>query len=330
MKRTGWLKDKVLDVGNVYAAMEEFNRHRPRYRRIEPSIGRAKSILDGMSSGFADVVGRPRKKMIHEAGKWRELEIPSYESCIAQIALWRICGQYVEKRIHGSSFSSRVGMGGRLAREKLRRFVRTNAGGRARYFLYFDIRQFYRHIDKRVLMDRIARVFKDPWIVGAFRDVVYSTDAGLPIGYPFSHALANLYLVPLYHLAFSIGGRNAPTRIFVYMDNWTVFARSKKTLHAVRKAAAAWLVGVGCHMKDDWQIAPTASRYVHVCGFREGVRASMLYRGIWHRIMRNVDKLSANPGDERLRRSLMSRLGWLKAINRHNSKPLEGVRKLWK
>ena len=82
---------------------------------------------------------------------------------------------------------------------------------------------------------------------------------------------------------------------------------------------------------SNWQTFPTSSRYVNICGFRESVRSTKLYRRIWHRIMRNVDKLRSDPENEKLYRSLMSRLGWLKAINRECSKPFEEERgKLWK
>lgn len=60
-------------------------------------------------------------------------------------------------------------------------------------------------------------------------------------------------------------------------------------------------------------------------------RRRPVHRRIWHRIMRNVDKFRSDPENEKLYRSLMSRLGWLKAINRECSKPFEEERgKLWK
>ena len=192
MKRIGWLWDEVTDVENVYAAMADYNRNRPRWRRRRPCYLKAAELAKRMEEDFAAVVGTPRRKTIYESGKARELEIPGYESCIAQLALWRVCGRHVERRVHSQSFSSRRGMGGHLAARKCERFVRTNVEGRAKYHLYFDIRKFYAHIDKRIVMDRLSTVFKDPKVLAAFRAVVCSTPKGLPIGYPFSHALANL------------------------------------------------------------------------------------------------------------------------------------------
>lgn len=311
MKRIGYLYDKVMTYENVILAMEKYDENRPLFRRHGVDYRLAWDILGRMREDFAGIIGRPRIKFIYESGKQRRLQIPSYESCIAQIALWNVCGKYVERRIHAQSFSSRRGMGGHLAAKKCERFVHTNIDGKAKYHLYFDVRKFYQHIDKRIVMDRLATIFKDKKILEMFKAVVYSSDEGLPIGYPFSHALANFYLVPLYYLMRSI--RNV-SKIFVYMDNWTVFSRFKSPLKKAREAAKNWLAKVGCEMKHDWQIAPTAKRGVKICGFVIGKGKTRVYRKIWHRIMRNADEYSKRRTDK-LYRSLMSRLGWVKAIN---------------
>lgn len=313
MKRIGGdLFEKVMTYENVVTAWAKFNLNRPMELRkaFDPNI--AHSILGQMMSDFKGIIGTPRKKTIREGGKDRELEIPSFGASIAMLALWNVCGPYIERRIHDQSFSSRKGMGGHLAAKKCERFVHTHAEDDAKYCWYFDIRKFYRHIDKRIVMDRIRTVFKDKRIIELFEIVVYSTETGLPIGYPFSHALANFYLVPLYFLIMSVKGI---TKAFVYMDNWNAFARFKKPLHKAVALASRWLAGVGCEFKSDWQIFPTAKRGVKLCGFVIfGNRKTRLYRGIWNRIMRTFERYKVRP-TEHLFLSLMSRLGWLMAIH---------------
>ena len=330
MKRIGWLWQDVTDIENVYEAMRDYNRNRPKYRRRRPCYKKAAELAGLMEENFAAAIGTPRPKTIYEGGHIREAEIPSYNSCIAQIALWRVCGKYVERRIHSQSFSSRPGKGGHRAARDCELFVRQHMTDLAKYHLYFDIKGFYAHINKPIMMSRLETIFKDPKVLEAFRAVVYSTPAGLPIGYPFSHALANLYLVPLYFLAYSVGRKQyRVSRIYVYMDNWTVFAAHKKTLHAVRRACGEWLAGVGCTMKTDWQIAPTMNRRVKICGFEIGRGRSRVYARIWRRIMRNVAEYRHRP-TEKLYRSLMSRLGWIKAIHKEHSAAFAAERgKLW-
>lgn len=319
MKRVGYLYNDVFSIENIYQAMIEYNRNREARNKIEPCYLYAAKLADRMKEDFAAVIGTPRRKVINECGKKRELEIPSYDSCIAQIAIWNIAGKYIEKRIHMQSFSSRKGMGGHLAAQKCSRFVAQHIEDDARYHLYFDIRKYYQHIRKDLVMESLRRIFKDEQLLELFRIVVYSTPVGLPIGYPFSHALANLYLTPLYYLIYEQGKKQyRATKIYVYMDNWTIFARYKKPLHQIRDVINKWLAEHGCEMKDDWQIAPTKKRGVKICGFIIGYKTTRLYRGIWHRLMRNVDRFRKNYWEKDYL-SLMSRLGWLKAIHRENS-----------
>lgn len=314
MKRTGYLYDKVVDYDNIVAAMVEYDRRRPVRLRRGVDYRLAWEIKREMESCFARLVSNPRVKFINEYGKIRRLQIPRYKSSIAQIALWNVCGPYVERRVHTQSFSSRRGYGGHLAAAKCARFVRTHAGSDARYFLYFDIRKFYQHIDRRIVMDRLATIFKDGRVLDMFRAIVESSDDGLPIGYPFSHALANLYLVPLYFLVHSV---RSVSKVFVYMDNWIVFSRYKKPLHKAVSLARRWLAGVGCAIKGDWQIAPTAKRCVRLCGFAIGIRSMRIYRGNWLRTMRDFRRAAA--GDGRAAISMASRRGWLRFINREYS-----------
>lgn len=314
MKRVGYLYEKVVAYENVVGAMEDYDSRRPRRRRKGVDYRLAWEIKRRMETDFAGLIGTPRKKVIREYGKERELQIPSYQSCIAQLALWRVCEPYVDRRLHDQTFSSRKGYGGHLLAKKCERFVHLNGEGKAKHSLYFDIRKFYRHIDHRIVMARLATVFKDRRVLAMFRDVLDSSEAGLPIGYPFSHALANLYLVPLYYLLKSVKG---VSKVYVYMDNWTLFSRFKKTLRRAVDAAKRWLAGVGCEMKGDWQIAPTAARGVKVCGFVVGRGQTRLYRGNWLRTRRDFRR--AERGDEKANLSMASRRGWLRAICREFS-----------
>lgn len=314
MKRTGHLWEKVATLDNVLGAMVDYNARRRAGRRRDVDLDLAQEIVSRMETDFRGLVGTPRRETIPECGKMRDLQVPSYVSCVAQIALWRVCGPYVERRIHTQSFSSRKGMGGHLMAKKCERFVHLNIKKDAKYHLYFDIRKFYQHIDHGVAMSRLERIFKDKKVLSAFRAVIDSSDEGLPIGYPFSHAIANLYLVPLYERLVQIKG---VSKMYVYMDNCTIFSRYKKPLHKARALAQEWLKSVGCEMKGDWQVAPTASRPVKVCGFRIGAGQTLLYRGNWHRTMRDFAAACRGVSEKML--SMASRRGWLRFINREFS-----------
>lgn len=315
MKRHGYLYEKIFTLENVEAAWHAYNKHRPLSLRVEYDPVRAAQILERMKTDFRECIGKPRIKYIFEAGKRRRLQIPSFASSVAQLALWNVCGEFVERRIHAHSYSSRKGMGGHLAARKISRFVHTHADGAARYALTFDIRKYYQHINPVIMMDRLRTVFKDARVLELFKVVLDSADEGLPIGYPFSHALANLCLVPLYMLIMSVKG---VSRGDVYMDNHVFFSAHKKPLHRAREYAQGWLRGIGCELKNDWQIAPVLSRGVKICGFVIGVHGVRLYRRLWRRTLRNFDRLTET-WDYHEYLSLMSRKGWLMAANKHHS-----------
>lgn len=313
MKRIGYLYERIMTLENVAEAWRKYNANRPVHLRIEYCEARAQRILDAMRADFASVIGRPRLKTIYEGGKRRELQIPSFKSAIAQLAMWNVCGKYVERRVHAHSYSSRLGMGGHKAFRERSHFVQRHRRGRARYCLYFDVSKYYQHINHRILMDRLERIFKDRKVLDLFRIVIDSAYEGLPIGYPFSHALANLYLTPMYHLVMS---DKRVSRGFVYMDNHLFFSRWKKALSDARLMAQRWLAGMGCTIKGDWQIFPTVRRAVKICGFciRAG-KTPRLYRRIWRNIMKNLDRLARDFAlSDYL--SLMSRKGWLMAIKK--------------
>lgn len=101
---------------------------------------------------------------------------------------------------------------------------------------------------------------------------------------------------------------------------WDAYNKNRPVkLRKARIAAKAWLAGMGCEIKDDWQVFPTASRRVKICGFAlHAARPPRLYRRIWRRTRRAFCVFAAHP-TKRLYLSLMSRKGWLMAINKHFS-----------
>lgn len=315
MKRVGYLYDKVMSYNNVIQAMEKFNRTRPPHKRREINYKWAADFLKRMKEDYASVIGRPHVVNIFSNGKTRQLQIPSYESAIAQIALWNICEPYVEKRIHNQSFASRKGYGGHKAARKCRRFVHQYIDSKAKYHLYFDIKKFYQHVDKELVMKSLEKIFKDKKLLELFRVIVYSSYEGLSIGYTFSQSLANLYLVPLYYKIKEI---KSISKIYVYMDNWIVFSRYKKPLHKAIDTAKEELAKLNCTVKGDWQIAPTASRPVKLCGFVISDKPTKLYKKTYRRILRNIDKIKKKQ-TAKLHRSLMSRLGWIKEVDKEYS-----------
>ena len=315
MKRHSHLYDRIMTRENIYNAILKYNAGREPACRVEPSWNYADFLLHWMLRDFTGVIGRPSKHTIRESGKLRSLQVPSVNACIAMIAMWLVCGPLVEARIHCHSYSSRVGYGGYRAMREVAQFVCENEDGEADWGFFFDIAQCYAHIMPPIAMDRLRTVFKDGRVLWMFEVVLKSAWEGLPIGYPFSHAIANLVLAPLYAMMLSYKNVSAG---FVYMDNHIFFSHYKNTLRNLRPKVERWLEGIGCQVKHDWQIFRVADRGVDICGFKVFPDHIRLYKRIWHRIMRNFDTLQAD-WQTKDYLSLMSRKGWLMGAKKQYS-----------
>lgn len=313
MKRHGHKYEEVMTVENVLKAFEAYNRPRRVRDRIPATPELAAKVLARMQNDFAGCIGRPISFHVDEYGHDRAIEMPSSPlASVAMLAVWNVCGPIIERHIHENSFSSRKGLGQHAYAKKVSRFVHTHHQKLARYCMYFDLKEYYASIVKPILIDRLEKIFKDARIIRLFEHIVYSTPQGLPIGYPFSHALANLYVAPLYHLVRSIRGVTAG---YVNMDNHHFFAARKAPLKHLKTVGMRYLSGIGCRIKDDWQIFPVAARPVKAGGLAVTARSARLYRGTWHRTMRNFDRLT-----RRFRLhdylGMMSRLGLLDLCGR--------------
>lgn len=316
--RVGHLWEAMGTFENVERAWGVYNRHRPAKRRRAFDEARCRRIhaeLCRVANGEAsDLFSNVRTRTILEHGKERKLEIPTFDGFIAQQAVFNILAPLFDSRLHGRTYSSRPGWGMHKCAKAQMRLVNTKPS-LARYFLYFDIRKFYQHIRHGDVYKAVGRIVKDERVMRVVQAILDATPAGLPIGFTGSHHFANLLVAPLYHLLRNV---EKVTDCYVYMDNFIVYGRTKRSLHTAQGEAAASLAELGMEMKPDWQIAPLAARPVATCGVRLRRGGSpKLYKKLNHRNFRNIDKFIADP-TPRLARGLMSRYGWLVEVDREH------------
>ena len=138
---------------------------------------------------------------------------------------------------------------------------------------------------------------------------------GVMIGAYFSQWFANTTLQPLDHALRERGPE--VTHYLRYMDNFTLYARSKRQLDRAIKMIEDWLKAHDLTIKDDWQKFRTADRMPTALGYRFGrgytyLRKRNLFRMTrqLHSLRRKLARGTRIPVS--LAFGLLSRLGQLK------------------
>ena len=197
----------------------------------------------------------------------------------------------------------------------------------SRYCAQMDVRKFYDSIPPDGVRRALERKIKDQRFVCLVMSIIAD---GLAIGYYICQWLANYYLETLDRTLCACKGVVCEVR---YMDNVTIFGRSKRALHKAVKAAEQHLRTLGLTLKGDWQVYPVSKRKVDAVGYKFGRNVVVLRK---HSLLRTLRQLRRAAKRERvsakMAQALLSRLGRLKWCA--NRKIMEkyvrpvGVRKL--
>lgn len=317
--RVGHLFEEIATPSNIATAFRVYNHRRRAYRKVPYDPEMAKSILDGLCAiGNGEPTewsfGPVRKKRLQEGIKERILHIPHTESAIAQTAVLNILGPILDKRTTTQSFSSRKGYGFHKCAAKQSRFLQLNYKNRALYCIQCDIHHFYQSLPKQVCYDAVARVIKDPKTLRLVKAILDADDE-IPIGFPTSHVFANLVNSDLYERL--IRSDKYIGKVFIYMDNITVYARYKKCLIRAKALIDEWLSERGMHIKGDWRMFDPSIQPVITCGFKlQRGKMVKLYDRIFRMAKRNFARLQRRPSTHDAR-AILSRYGWFKAARRH-------------
>lgn len=134
-----------------------------------------------------------------------------------------------------------------------------------KYCLKLDIHHFYQSVPHDKLMAALKHKIKDKKMLTLLHTIIYSCQAGLPIGNYTSQWFANFYLEPLDHY---IKQELHIKRYVRYVDDMVLFSSSKKQLHKAEKAIAQWLEKMGLMLKGNYQIFPTKSHAIDFLGYQ--------------------------------------------------------------
>ena len=167
-------------------------------------------------------------------------------------------------------------------------------------------------------MERMRQLVKDRAVLDLVRRVIQN---GILAGGYFSQWFANTVLQPMDHMIRESGLKI--THYIRYIDNITLYARSKRALTRAIQAIRQWLAARGLRLKDNWQKFRTANRLTTGLGYRYGPGYTLLRKRNLLRLKRQL-----NSYYRKLRRGaripvsmafgLLSRLGQLRHCNSVN------------
>lgn len=120
-----------------------------------------------------------------------------------------------------------------------------------KYCAKIDISKFYQSIDQKAAKKEFRRYIADETALWLIDTIIESYPVGLPIGTYTSQWFANWILQRLDHYIKEVLHVKYSMR---YMDDITMFGRSKKELHRVLDAISEYLEPLGLHIKENWQV----------------------------------------------------------------------------
>ena len=196
--------------------------------------------------------------------KERVICAASFPERVLHHAVMNICEPVLERYAIHDSYACRKGKGMHMAVRRAQAFTRCFP-----WYLKLDIRKYFDSINHAVVLDLLARRFKDSDLLALFARILstYGTapGKGLPIGNLISQHLANFYLGHLDHYI----KETLQVRGYVrYMDDFVLWSNDKAVLLDHLDAIRGFLeTDLKLELKDNVQVNRSA-RGLPFLGYR--------------------------------------------------------------
>lgn len=225
---------------------------------------------------------------IHDP-KRRLICAASFRERVLHHAIINVCKPYFERHLIYDTYATREGKGIYAAIDKARHAMKSYP-----YVAKLDVRKYFDSIDHAILKDRLRRIFKDPYLLKIFDNIVdsYSIEdnRGVPIGNLTSQYFANYYLSSLDHHIKEV--LRVPCYVR-YMDDMLVFGTTQQEVNRyVREIDAMATDSLGLTLKTP-QIS--ACKYgVSFLGYKLFATKILLNRRSKLRFVRRMKLYAAN------------------------------------
>lgn len=331
MKRAGSLYRRILEYENLRlafwkAAKGKSGRHDVIAFRKDFDLY-IRKLHGGLLAHRPDI-GHYRFFQVHDP-KPRSICAAAFPERVLHHAVMNVCEPVLEAYAVSDSYACRKGKGNRKALDRARQFARKHS-----WYLKLDIRKYFDSIDHGVMMDALARRFKDRDLLHLFQDLLetYHTKPGrgMPIGNLISQHLANFYLGRFDHW---IKEDRRVSGYLRYMDDFLLFGRDRPYLKTELALVREFLFReLALDLKENIQLN-RCRHGIPFLGYRvfpDGIRLSprsrrrfvqkfMAYEGKWHdgewtsvdlaRHMESLIDFTRTAGARSFRRHIIDRFG---------------------
>lgn len=293
MKREGNLFEKLIGDENLNLAIDEVNRthrwhphHRPN--KVVAWVDgtkeeRVQELRKIIVKGFDPSPSTPKRRWDKSAGKWRDIYEPRlWPDQYIHHALVQVLQPAMMRGMDPWCCGSIRGRGIHYGMKGIKKWMRNDPKG-TRWCAELDIFHFYESLQPAVVMDRMRCLVKDHRVLDLIERV---TQGGVQIGAYYSQWLANTVLQPMDHAIRESGLKIS--HYIRYMDNITIYARSKRALDKAIRLVKDWLEDHGLRLKGNWQKFRTEDRLPCALGYRYGRGYTLLRKRNLFRLARQL------------------------------------------
>ena len=248
MRRYGNLKDKILSQQNIIDAEHNARKCKSNTYGVKRFDRRDDLTLDAIRISMSNGTYKTSKYRIFKIYEPKEriiYQLPYYPDRIVHHILMNILEPIFVKWFVKNTYSCIKGRGiHRLQydiEKDLRRF-----GNETTWCLKLDIKKFYPSINTSILYNIICRKIKDTWVLNILKEIINSTDTGVPIGNYLSQFFANIYLTQFDHWI----KEELHIRFYYrYCDDIVIFGDDKKYLYKIYRIVGQRLSFIRLRLK---------------------------------------------------------------------------------
>lgn len=183
--------------------------------------------------------------------KLREIQAPRiFPDQFVHWAIVLVLLPYLEKGMDDYCCASVKGRGTSYAKELLEKALddtKTNSKKNPhklyKYVLKMDVKKFFKHINRLIMMNKLERLTKDKEFLELCRKVIFSVPGtGLPLGFYTSQWFANYYLQSFDHYLREVLMPKYGVHFYIrYMDDMIILGSNKRKLNKLKEEINEYL-----------------------------------------------------------------------------------------